>query len=75
MAVRELLVPTLHEREQFCRTPEWDRCPTYQALLDRGGPVSQEVYYSLWIPPAMGRAAGRAPAALPANGSVKTVAS
>jgi hypothetical protein len=50
-AVRGLLVPSLHERERYCRSDEPGRCPTVRAYLDRGAPLSQAAYYALWIPP------------------------
>ena len=50
MAVRGLLVPSIYERERFCRTDEPERCPTYQAYAAAESPLPQESYYQLWMP-------------------------
>jgi hypothetical protein len=51
-AVAGLLVPTHHERERYCRTDGEEACPTYRLYQLRGGPLSQDAYYALWLPPA-----------------------
>src|SRR5262249_7207321 len=49
-AVEGLMIPSLYERERFCtRSP--DRCPTYRSSQRRGGPISEEEYYTLWLAP------------------------
>lgn len=49
-AVRGLLVPSVYERERYCRTAEPRECPTWQARSRRHGPLPEEVYYALWLP-------------------------
>ncbi len=49
-AVRGHLVPSLHERERFCRSDQPERCPTFQARALRGAALPEEVYYRLWLP-------------------------
>lgn len=49
-AVRGLLVPSLHERERFCRSDEPERCPTWRARSHRADAMPEEVYYALWLP-------------------------
>lgn len=53
-AVAGLLIPSHHERERYCRTDGNIACPTYQLHRLRGGPLPQEAYYALWLPPAPG---------------------
>jgi hypothetical protein len=53
-AVRGLLVPSLYERERFCRSDEPARCPTYRARSLREEALPEEVYYALWLPWADG---------------------
>ena len=55
-AVRGLLIPSVYERERFCR-PEGGHksCPTFGAYDARGSKLPQEVYYALWLPIAEGR--------------------
>jgi hypothetical protein len=51
VAVRGLLIPSLYERERFCKSDEGcKRCPTLRAFEARGGKLPQEVYYALWLP-------------------------
>jgi hypothetical protein len=53
-AVSGILVPTIHERERFCRSAEaCRRCPTLLAYERRGARLPQEVYYAIWLPPAV----------------------
>jgi hypothetical protein len=49
-AVRGGVVPSLYERERFCHG-ERSRCPTYQRLRARGGPIEPAEYYGLWLAP------------------------
>jgi hypothetical protein len=50
-AVAGLLIPSHHEREKYCRTDENRDCPTRKMYQLRGGPLPQEAYYALWVPP------------------------
>jgi hypothetical protein len=49
-AVRGLLIPSIFERDRFCRTEDFGECPTYRACESRGAKLPQEVYYALWLP-------------------------
>ncbi len=49
-AVATHVVPTLHEREQFCSVDRRDRCPTHRAYRAAGAPLSEEAYWAIWIP-------------------------
>jgi hypothetical protein len=49
-AVRGGMVPTIHERELFCRTDQWEACPTHLARQRRADPLSEDEYYQLWWP-------------------------
>lgn len=53
-AVDGLLIPSHHERERYCRTDGSAACPTFRLYQLRGAPVSQEAYYSQWLPPRPG---------------------
>jgi hypothetical protein len=48
-AVSGTLIPSVYEREQFCRTDENDRCPTFRLYQLRSAPLPQEAYYGLWV--------------------------
>ena len=50
-AVRGILIPSIYERNRYCRTEAFKHCPTYQAFCANGSPVSQDVYYDIWMPP------------------------
>jgi hypothetical protein len=50
-AVSGTIIPTLHERERYCRGDHQDRCPTLRAYRVAGAPISEETYYAIWIPP------------------------
>ena len=53
LAVRGFMVPSLHEREHFCRDGQPGACPTYQIYAQRNGPLPLDMYYGLWtVPPA-----------------------
>jgi hypothetical protein len=55
-AVRGLLIPSIYERERFCRSSEaCKQCPTFRAFESRGGKIAQEIYYQLWLPEAVER--------------------
>ena len=66
--VQGLLIPSVYERERFCR-PEGGHksCPTFCAYTARGTKLPQEVYYALWLPIAEGSdsPADEEPSALP----------
>jgi len=49
-AVRGFLVPSLHERELYCRNGEHERCPTFRVRESRSSAIPEEVYYRLWLP-------------------------
>ncbi len=51
-AVTGTLIPSHHERENYCRSDGNFGCPTYRLYRLRGAPVSQDAYYSLWTTPA-----------------------
>jgi hypothetical protein len=51
-AVCGLLIPTLHERERYCRGDENAACPTYRLRQELGEPIPQSAYYALWLAPA-----------------------
>src|SRR5438067_1491885 len=52
-AVAGTLIPSHHERERYCRSPDPSSCPT-RRLFERlrVGPVPQDAYYALWVPTA-----------------------
>jgi hypothetical protein len=50
-AVRGLLIPSLHERERFCRPASaHGACPTFRSFSATGAAISQDQYYELWSP-------------------------
>jgi hypothetical protein len=49
-AVRGCLIPSLHERERWCVTDGWARCPTYRTRAQREEALPEEVYWTLWLP-------------------------
>lgn len=49
-AVRDTIVPSLHERERFCRAGH-RLCPTFVACGLHGAPIPEENYYRLWLAP------------------------
>lgn len=51
-AVVGTLIPTVHERENYCRSDGSNQCPTYKLFQLRRAPLTQEAYYGLWMPPA-----------------------
>jgi hypothetical protein len=48
-AVEGTLIPSHFERERYCHGDENRTCPTQRLYQLRGTPLSQEVYYRLWI--------------------------
>jgi hypothetical protein len=51
LAVAGTLIPSIYERERYCRSEESPSCPTYRLYHLRGRPLPQEAYYALWMPP------------------------
>jgi hypothetical protein len=51
-AVAGTLIPSLYEREQFCRSDGHVGCPTHRLFLVQREPLSQDAYYALWVPTA-----------------------
>ena len=50
-AVAGAVIPSIYERERFCRSDEGCKhCPTFQAFEARGEKIPQEIYYQLWLP-------------------------
>lgn len=49
-AVAGFVVPSLHERERFCRTDHSLRCPTRAARERRSEPLKESEYWALWLP-------------------------
>jgi hypothetical protein len=49
-AVRGGVVPSLYERERFCRD-EHTGCPTYQRLVACGRLIEPAEYYGMWLAP------------------------
>ena len=52
-AVRGRHVPTIYERDRYCRAGSED-CPTLQALQRCGRPLSEDEYLQIWLPEARG---------------------
>jgi hypothetical protein len=50
-AVAGTLIPSHYERETYCRGEGKTRCPTYRLFQLRRAPLTEELYYSLWMPP------------------------
>jgi hypothetical protein len=60
-AVNGDLIPSLHERERYCRSESnWASCPTFQLHRREERQLMQEEYYALWtlpnLPPLIPRA-------------------
>ncbi|MDB4964769.1 MAG: hypothetical protein JWN44_458 [Myxococcales bacterium] len=68
-AVCGLLIPSHHERENYCRTDGHVTCPTFKLYQLNQAPVPQEQYYALWVPPAP-RPSARADAEQPLSVAV-----
>ena len=48
-AIHGLVVPSIYERERFCRAEQgFLRCPTYRAQNARGAQLAERDYYALW---------------------------
>ncbi len=53
-AVDGELIPSLHERERYCRhDANWASCPTFQLKQRTQRRLAQEEYYALWTQPAL----------------------
>jgi hypothetical protein len=53
-AVDGELIPSLHERERYCRADaNWASCPTFQLRAREHRRIAQEEYYALWTLPEM----------------------
>jgi hypothetical protein len=51
-AVDGELIPSLHERERYCRHERnWASCPTFQLQEREQRRIAQEEYYALWTLP------------------------
>jgi hypothetical protein len=49
-AVHGAVVPSIYERERFCRSEQgFVRCPTFRAQARRGSQLAERDYYALWI--------------------------
>jgi hypothetical protein len=65
-AVDGELIPSLHEREQYCRSDQnHASCPTFQLYQLRRRRLAQEEYYQLWTEPEMPPLIPRAPSLRP----------
>ena len=51
-AVAGTLIPSHYERENYCAGEGKSRCPTYRLYQLRRAPLTEELYYGLWMPPA-----------------------
>jgi hypothetical protein len=61
------LIPSLHERERYCRgESNWASCPTFQLHRREQRRLAQEEYYALWTLPELPAIAPRPPALPPA---------
>jgi hypothetical protein len=54
-AVAGTLIPSHYERETYCRSDDNRRCPTYRLFQLRRAPLTEELYYNLWMPPVEAR--------------------
>ena len=53
-AVDGELIPSLHERERYCRhDSNWASCPTFQLRAREHRRIAQEEYYALWTQPEL----------------------
>lgn len=64
-AVAGHVVPSLHEREHYCRSDGFQACPTYRLYQLRGARLSEEAYLALWVTPVPEPPAAVAPAESP----------
>ena len=49
-AVAGAVIPSIYERERFCRAEQgFLRCPTFRAQAARGGNLAERDYYALWM--------------------------
>jgi hypothetical protein len=48
------LIPSLHERERYCRSDEnCTRCPTFGLYRLKQRRIAQAEYYALWTAPSL----------------------
>jgi hypothetical protein len=54
-AVSGELIPSLHERERYCRSNEGNEvlCPTFRLYQRERRRLAQEEYYALWTTPEL----------------------
>jgi hypothetical protein len=57
LAVREEQVPALFQREVFCTTGRHASCPSFEARLRQGRPLSEAEYLRQWSGGAPARSA------------------
>jgi hypothetical protein len=50
-AVVDVVVPSLHERERFCKSDRSRECPIFQAYARTRLPVSEDEYWRIWLSP------------------------
>ena len=50
-AVGELIVPSMYERERYCRSESARECPIYQAFARTGDPITEDQYWQIWLSP------------------------
>jgi hypothetical protein len=61
-AVDGELIPSLHERERYCRSERnYASCPTFQLYQVSCRRVAQEEYYAIWTEPQLPPLIPRAP--------------
>ena len=48
-AVRGAVVISSGELEKFCESEQHERCPVYRGRTEKGKPISQRDFYSLYI--------------------------
>jgi hypothetical protein len=49
-AVTGSVIPSIYERERFCRAEQgFVRCPTFRAQAARGDKLAERDYYALWM--------------------------
>jgi hypothetical protein len=58
-AISDDVVPSLHERERFCCSPEYGDCPTLRMMLRLRRPLTEDEYLAIYMPPAPDDAARR----------------
>ncbi|MDB4968085.1 MAG: hypothetical protein JWN44_3774 [Myxococcales bacterium] len=53
-AISADVVPTIHERERFCRSADYGDCPTLRMMLRLRRPLSEDEYLAIYLPPVPG---------------------